>query len=224
MKLQVILFSAVYSILISAQLHSQQSVNQFSSAKSSDTIEKPTPAKMVGFRLSNWRTVHGDNSDLTAKTVKTLKQIGCEVRQDNHDDHVDVSFRCTSWQSISVQNDRQSNQWQEWLAENKFEIVVLNPGKDSGLSKVRVRMPNWKTIHARSNSQAQSLKNTYEMIGCEVKIDNHGNHIDLKFRCPNWNTIALPNSEAAHVWQDWLKKTGFETQHDHSTDGRGHEH
>lgn len=198
---------------------SQQSVNQFSSAKRTETVKKDSTVRKVGFRLSKWRTVHGDDSDTTANTVKTMKQIGCEVRQDNHGDHVDVSFRCLSWRSIKVNDEKSSIQWQEWLVQNKFETVVLNPGKESKLSAVKVRMPEWKTIHARDSNQAQSLKNTYEMIGCEVKIDNHGNHIDLKFRCPNWNTIGLPNSQAAHVWEDWLKKTGFETQHSHD-----HEH
>lgn len=224
MKFLSISMSIFALLLTSNAALSQQSVNQFSSAKLTETVKKDTTVRKVGFRLSNWRTVHGDSSDTTANTVKTLKQIGCEVRQENHGDHVDVSFRCLSWRSIKVNDEKSSNQWQEWLVQNKFETVVLNPGKESKLPTVKVRMPDWKTIHARDSNQAKSLKNTYEMIGCEVKIDNHGNHIDLKFRSTKWNTIALPNSQAAHVWEDWLKKTGFETQHDHSSDNHSHKH
>ena len=105
---------------------------------------------------------------------------------------------------------------------------MLNPAADSKLPEVKDRLADWKTIHARSAEQAESLKQTYELIGCEIVIDNHGDHIDAKIRCPNWTTIGLANSQAAHVWQDWLNKSGFETQHDHAADGHdahaGHDH
>ena len=175
----------------------------------------------VGFRLANWRTIHADDTNAANDTVGTLKKIGCEVRQSNHGGHVDISFRCPSWKTISVQSDEQSKKWNQWLTNNEFETVILNPAKDAKLPTVRLRMTTRKTIHARSAEQAQALKETYELIGCEVKINNHGNHIDVSFHCPKWNTIALPNSKVAHVWQDWLKKSGFETEHDHSNDSHG---
>ena len=34
----------------------------------------------------------------------------------------------------------------------------------------------------------------------------------------DWTTVASANSQATHVWQDWLNKSGFETEHDHSHD------
>lgn len=189
---------------------------------------QPSVVKKVGFRMANWRTVHGDGTKATADLVKTLKEIGCEVKQDNHGGHTDISFRSPSWKTVSVRNDDESNQWHQWLVNNEFETVVLNPPATTQLPTVKVRMANWKTIHAQSSEQAQSLKETYELIGCEAVVDNHGDHIDLKFRSPNWSTIGLVNSQAAHVWQDWLNKSGFETQHDHSADGHdahaGHDH
>lgn len=205
------------------------SVSGQEGARQNSTPKKPTPAaKKVGFRLAKWRTIHGDGTPATQKTVETLQKIGCEVRQSNHAGHVDVSFRCPGWKMVNVKDDKQSQQWHEWLVSNEFETVVLNPAADVKLPTVRVRMVAWKTIHARSAQQAQSLKETYELIGCEARIENHGNHIDLKFRCPTWNTIALPNSKAAHAWQDWLNKSGFETEHDHSADHHdahaGHNH
>lgn len=204
----------------------QQTNNQ--QATNSANANQQTLVKKVGFRLANWRTIHGDGTKATQDTVATLQKIGCEVRQSNHGGHVDISFRCPSWKTVSVQSNDQSQQWHQWLVNNEFETVILNPADDVKLPTVRVRMANWKTIHARSAEQAQALKETYELIGCEAKIENHGDHIDLSFRCPDWNSIALPNSQAAHVWQEWLNKSGFETEHDHSHDGHdahaGHNH
>jgi hypothetical protein len=194
----------------------------------SATATQPGVVKKVGFRMANWRSIHGDGTKATTDLVSTLQKIGCEVKQDNHGGHVDISFRCPSWKTVSVQNDDQSNQWHQWLVNNEFETVVLNPPATTKLPTVKVRMAAWKIVHAQSAGQATALKETYELIGCEAVVDNHGDHIDLKFRCPNWSTVALVNSDAAHVWQDWLNKSGFETQHDHSADGHdahaGHDH
>ena len=206
----------------------QQSQAASQQAQNGVVANQPAVVKKVGFRLANWRTVHGDGTKATTDMVATLQKIGCEVKQENHGGHMDISFRCPSWKTVSVQNDDQSNQWHQWLVNNEFETVVLNPPAATKLPTVKVRMANWKTIHARSAEQAQALKDTYELIGCEAVVNNHGDHIDLKFRCPNWSTVALVNAQAAHVWQDWLNKSGFETQHDHSADGHdahaGHDH
>ncbi len=192
------------------------------------TATQAAVVKKVGFRMANWHTVHGDGTKATTDMISTLQEIGCEVKQDNHGGHMDISFRCPSWKTVNVQDDDQSNQWHQWLVDNEFETVVLNPPETTKLPIVKVRMANWKAVHAQSAQQAQALKETYELIGCEAVVENHGDHIDLKFRCPNWSTVALANSQAAHVWQDWLNKSGFETQHDHSADGHdahaGHDH
>ena len=190
---------------LNAQQQQQQTNQQNASQVGNTATAQPRVVKKVGFRMASWRTIHGDGTKATTDLVTTLQKIGCEVKQDNHGNHTDISFRCPSWKTVSVQNDDQSNQWHQWLVNNEFE-----------------------TVHARSAQQAQALKETYELIGCEAVVDNHGDHIDLKFRCPNWSTVALVNSQAAHVWQDWLNKSGFETQHDHSADGHdahaGHNH
>ncbi len=184
--------------------------------------------KKVGFRMTNWQTIHHDGTPATQERIATLQRIGCEVREDNHGGHVDIGFRCVSWKSIPAQNDDQQRQWHAWLVNNEFETVLLNPPANSPLPAVGIRLLDWKTIHADNAEQAQSLKETYELIGCEVTIDNHGDHIDAKIRCANGATLGLVNSQSAHVWQEWLNKSGFETQHDHSADGvdahAGHDH
>ena len=158
--------------------------------------QQPIVIKKVGFRMANWRNIHGDGTKATTDLISTLKKIGCEVKQNKHGGHVDIAFRCPSWKTVSVQNDAQSSQWHQWLVKNKFETVLLNPPATTKLPTVKIRMAAWKTVHAQSAEQAQALKETYELIGCEAVVNNHGDHIDLKFRCPNWSTIALVNSQS----------------------------
>ncbi len=220
-----LLFAACVTLSLTnvqAQQQQQQQPSVAPATAQSQVVKK------VGFRMAKWRTVHGDGTQATTDLVSTLQKIGCEVKQDNHGGHADISFRCPNWKSIPVQDDNQTNQWHQWLVNNEFETVVLNPPASTTLPKVSIRMADWKTIHAQSAEQAQALKETYEVIGCEAVVDNHGDHIDLKFRCPDWTTVALVNSQSAHVWQDWLNKSGFETHHDHAADGQdahvGHDH
>jgi hypothetical protein len=218
---------ALLSIVLLGQAHAQTQQAQQAAITPSDN---PTPVikKKVGFRMSNWRTLHADGPQAATELVATLKQIGCEVQESNHGNHTDIGFRCPSWKTVNVRTDADSDQWHQWLVNHEFETVVLNPAAHSKLPTVKVRMASWKTIHAQGVQQAQSLQQTYELIGCETQLDNHGDHFDLKFRCPTWSTVGLANAKAAHIWQDWLNKSGFETQHDHVNDGTdahaGHDH
>ena len=98
------------------QTSAQQNFTQQQSANTA--ARQPAIVKKVGFRMANWRTVHGDGTKATTDLVTTLQKIGCEVKQDNHGGHTDISFRCPSWKTISVQNDDQSNQWHQWLVKN----------------------------------------------------------------------------------------------------------
>jgi hypothetical protein len=213
----------------------QQSATQFQPGQQatpqqggSTTTAQQAVVKKVGFRMTNWQTIHSDGTPATQERIATLQKIGCEVNHDNHGGHVDIAFRCPTWKSIPVQNDDQLQQWHTWLVNNEFETVVLNPPTTSPLPAVKIRLADWKTMHVNNAQEAQGLKETFELIGCEVAIDNHGDHIDAKVRCPNWTKIGLVNSNSAHVWQDWLNKSGFETQHDHAADGAdahaGHNH
>ena len=80
---------------------------------------------------------------------------------------------------------------------------------------VSYRLQGWKTVHADSEADAKKQAAALKKIGCEVKLDSHGSHIDLTYRCVNWRQMALPSHNAAHQWEGWLKAAGFETEHTH---------
>ena len=139
-------------------------------------------ASRIGYRMTGWKTIHGDGSPQQAETISALQRIGCEVTRNDHAGHVDISYRCPSWRSFPVENDEQAREWHNWLVEQAFETVFLNPTESFQLPTVRARLPEWKTMHMASPEQAQSAQATFELIGCETILDSHGDHIDLRIR------------------------------------------
>ena len=79
---------------------------------------------------------------------------------------------------------------------------------------VQYRLASWKTTHA-GGDQAEKLVKTLKTLRCEVKVGSHGGHTDVQYRCAKWQALALKSHDAAHQWESWLKKYGFETKHQH---------
>lgn len=80
---------------------------------------------------------------------------------------------------------------------------------------VRYRLVDWRVVHTGKVEEAKKLAGTLTKLKCEVKQANHGNHIDIRYRCKDWKQLQLPTHASAHQWETWLKKYGFETVHEH---------
>ncbi len=80
---------------------------------------------------------------------------------------------------------------------------------------VEYRLTKWKTAHADGKAKTDSLVKTLKKLRCEVQVGSHGGHSDVKYRCSKWQKLALNSHKAAHQWEGWLKKHGFETKHAH---------
>ena len=80
---------------------------------------------------------------------------------------------------------------------------------------VEYQLDKWKTAHASDDAAAKKMVATLKQLKCEVKTDNHGGHIDITYRCPQWKRMTLKDHKTAHQWEAWLKKYGFSTKHTH---------
>ena len=80
---------------------------------------------------------------------------------------------------------------------------------------VGYRLQDWKTAEFEDADKAETHFKTLKKLGCEVKQERHGGHIDVTYRCPKWREIAVKSHSQAHKWEDWLKDCGFETKHKH---------
>lgn len=75
----------------------------------------------VDYRLMEWQTKHFHDAEKANLHVATLKQLGCEVRQDAHDGHIDIVYRCPAWRRMSVETHAAAHRWEGWLKSAGFE-------------------------------------------------------------------------------------------------------
>ncbi len=175
---------------------------------------RSAPGK-IGYRLKDWKTMHANSADEARITIATLKKLGCEVQSDDHGNHIDVKYRCPEWRSMKLATDQLVNQWTTWCAGKGLETIVMDPSSTTQKPTVAFRLPIERNVHLHDAEQANQILNTLKVIGCEVTSNQHGDHIDATYRCPEWVTIELPSEANAHAWQKWLDESGFETQHTH---------
>ena len=190
-------------------------LTQQNQSQQAPMVQAATAPKKMGFRLTEWKTIHSHSAQEAEETISALKKIGCEVTSDNHGNHIDVKYRCPEWKSMKLATDQLVNQWATWCGAKGMETVVMNPPANTQKATVKFRMPAAKTVHLHDMVQANQIINTLELIGCEVKTNQHGDHMDATFSCSEWVTIEVPTDSNAHAWQKWLDESGFETQHSH---------
>ncbi len=93
-------------------------------------------------------------------------------------------------------------------------------------ASVAYRLKEAKTLHFDDARKAQLHLDTVKRLGCEAKMEDHGGHMDVSYRLLSWKALTLVDEATAHRWDDWMKKSGFETLHAHGADHdhSGHAH
>jgi hypothetical protein len=171
----------------------------------------------IAFQLPQWKTMHFDDAAKASQHTATLKQMGCEVSQDNHARHIDVRYRCVEWRSLEVKDHQLAAQWEGWLKASGFDVSHGHtaPVVAAGPEAVEFRMTEWKQLHGTGSQREAQLINQLKAMGCEVQISQHGGHADIAYRAPTWRDIHLPDHASAEQWMGWLKQNGFEVKHQH---------
>ena len=77
--------------------------------------------EIVGYRLQDWTTAEFEDSGKAETHYKTLKKLGCEVKQERHDGHIDVIYRCPDWREIALKSHSDAHKWEDWLKDCGFE-------------------------------------------------------------------------------------------------------
>ena len=76
---------------------------------------------------------------------------------------------------------------------------------------VGYRATAWQTVHTSSKAEAEQTLATLKRIGCEVETNNHGDHIDIKFRCEEWRSMKVKTYTLQSQWSSWCENQGMET-------------
>ena len=75
---------------------------------------------------------------------------------------------------------------------------------------VGYRATEWKTVPTASSEEATETAATLKRIGCEVDTSEHGDHIDIKFRCPEWHSMKVKTHTLQSQWSTWCETQGME--------------
>lgn len=197
---------------------------------------------VVAYRLGDWKTMEYDDVKVAQQHLQAVKNLGCEARAEDHAGHVDVTYRLRQWKPLKLSSDKLVHQWEGWLKASGFETVhgheeahaEGHAGHDhaehdhaghqhgpNGEESIAYRLTNWKTIHFESADERNQLLAIVQGFGCEIRQETHDGHEDVLVRCPQWMHAEFSTHAIAGNWEQWLKRTGFETQHEH---GGEHNH
>lgn len=75
----------------------------------------------VDYRLTAWKKKHFHDAEKASDQATLLKKLGCEVEQDNHGGHIDVSYRCQNWRRMTLKSHSEAHRWEAWLKSVGFE-------------------------------------------------------------------------------------------------------
>jgi hypothetical protein len=175
--------------------------------------------EVVAFCLPDWHEQHFEDAEKAAQHFQAIKKLGCEVKQEKHDGHVDVIYRSPTWKEMKVADHKLAEQWGGWLKGSGFDThhVHVDELFLHGDETIQLRLVEWKTVHLTGTQMkdSKSFVQSLQKMGCAIKNDSHGDHADISYRCPTWVTIHVANHAKAEQWQGWLKGHGFETKHAH---------
>ena len=69
----------------------------------------------IAFQLPQWKTMHFEDATKAKQHAEMVKKLGCEVKQGQHSGHIDLTYRCVEWSSMTVETHALAEQWIGWL-------------------------------------------------------------------------------------------------------------
>ncbi len=166
----------------------------------------------IAFQLPQWKTMHFDDAAKAKQHEAMVRKLGCEVKQGQHAGHIDLTYRCVEWKSMSVETHQLADQWSGWLKGSGFDVSHAHPDPAyaEGKEAVEFRLVSWKMVHGKNKAEDKKLVDQLSSLGCEVVASEHAGHSDIKFRAPIWRDVHVVDHKTAEELGAWLKKNGFE--------------
>ena len=189
-----------------------QQVQPAHSHEGHDHADHAHGKETISFQLPQWKTMHFDDAAKAKQHADMVKKLGCEVKQGQHAGHIDLTYRCVEWASMTVETHELAEQWSGWLKGSGFDVshAHADPAYAEGNEVVEFRMVNWKSIHGKGTADEKQFIELLGKLGCEVVVSEHSGHKDIKFRAPTWRDVHVAEHKAADELGAWLKKSGFE--------------
>ena len=188
--------------------------------------EQPAAKYTIAFRLGKWKSMHFDDAELAKHHLATVKQLGCDAREEKHGGHTDVTYRCAAWRPLVVGSEELAHQWESWLQNSGFETLHGHSAADEPAhshaahqhahnEQVAYRLARKLSKQFHSDEEAGQFATVMQALGCDVAKSERGERRDVSFHCAGWMIARFSSHDAAHGWEKWLKENGFETRHTH---------
>lgn len=79
-----------------------------------------TADEIVRYQCKDWKAKHIHDTQKAGTIAGTLQKLGCELKRDQHDGHIDVKYRCPQWRELKLNSHADAHKWEKWLKEYGF--------------------------------------------------------------------------------------------------------
>lgn len=76
--------------------------------------------EMVRYQLKDWKAKHIHDEKKAETIAETLTKLGCELKKEAHNGHIDVKYRCPEWRELKLDTHDEAHKWEKWLKEYGF--------------------------------------------------------------------------------------------------------
>lgn len=77
--------------------------------------------EIVRYQLSSWKAKHIHDAKKADTITKTLQKLGCELKKEKHNGHIDVKYRCVKWRQLKFDTHEEAHKWEKWLKDYDFK-------------------------------------------------------------------------------------------------------
>lgn len=174
-------------------------------ASAADAVES------VAYRLTDGNTMHFNDPTLAQQHLATVEKLGCEVSQDQHAGHIDISYRATYWKSLDLANPILASQWETWLKAAGFETMKGEPIPAEARNAAR-------RYYANRETELQGTQR--QMDRPQRGVDSRqSSHEQVAYRLTSWKTQHFDDAAQFEEFVALMKAFGGEVQ---TTSHEGH--
>ena len=86
------------------------------------SADQAAAAEVVHYQCKEWKAKHINDEENAEQIASTLKKLGCELKQAQHNGHSDVKYRCEKQRDLPVKSHADAVKWEKWFKEYVFKV------------------------------------------------------------------------------------------------------
>ena len=78
--------------------------------------------EVIAYQMKDWGNKHFEQAGTSDEFIVVCKALGCEIKEDVHDGHADIQFRCLKARHIECPSHEAAEARAEWLTKLGFSV------------------------------------------------------------------------------------------------------